>query len=115
MKNNIISFAVGVLVTSAAFFFFSGNNVSSDTLNKLGQAKKDIVVLDSLYQSNLKMAEENRLKYLHHLDSLSATNSSLDSLNKVQIEILYEEDHTVDNDSLYNSIKLIRFKWNMLY
>lgn len=108
-KSNLISFVIGAAITSAVFFLHSDGDDSVAVRNELREAKDKIVVLDSLYQNNLMEAERHRENYLYHLDSLSLVNDGLDSLNKLQLEILYEQDHDT-SDSCYNNLKLNRFK-----
>lgn len=77
---------------------------------ELKETQLQLEIMDGLYREKKEEAQKYRENYKESLHVLKENSLMIDSLNKLQLEILYEEECDFDEDSIYYNLKMNRFE-----
>ena len=101
------SFVAGIIV--AFLFSFAMRQENNDIRERLKSTTQELEIIDSLYQ--IKRNEANTFKehYKESLNELKSYSMKIDSLNKLQLEVIYAEGNDINEDSIYYQLKFKDF------
>lgn len=109
-KRGAVIFLAG-LATAFSVCYFAREEENVDGIKQeLSETKQQIQTLNGLYQLKKEEAQKYKDSYKHSLNTLKENSLMIDSLNHLQLEILYEEQCHFDEDSLYYNLKINRFQ-----
>ncbi len=108
-KKGALIFFAGLALAFAVSYIAREEEDVDSVKQELEQTKQELETLDELYQLKKTEADMYKAKYKENISVMKENSLMIDSLNHLQLEILYDEECHFDEDSLYYSLKINRF------
>lgn len=105
-----LTFLAGLVLAFSISYVVREEEDVDGIKQELEDTKSQLIVLDGLYQEKRAEADKYKEHYKESLGVLKENSLMIDSLNRLQLEILYEEECDFEEDEMYYNLKMNRFE-----